>query len=158
MKHQYEGGIGYKHTKSQRQITNVKNFNSLAQFPWSPWLKAPPNWRNYTHAHVAQLHTHSCGATTHTLTWRNYTHAHVAQLHTRSRGATTHTLTWIARIHSHTYIYTVSYNQRCAKRQLSYYCSVHSGSVRVSVFHRTVTWTTESVPCVRDHSRACAYT
>ena len=34
---------------------------------------------------------------------------------------------------------------RCAKRQLSYYFSVHARSVRVSVIHRTLTWTTWSL-------------
>ena len=33
---------------------------------------------------------------------------------------------------------------------------VHSGSFRVSVIHRTLTWTTGSLTCVRDHSYACA--
>ena len=29
---------------------------------------------------------------------------------------------------------------------------------RVSVIHRTLTWTTGSLTCVRDHSCACVYT
>ena len=32
------------------------------------------------------------------------------------------------------------------------------GSFRVSVIHRTLTWTTGSLTCVRDHSDACVYT
>ena len=37
---------------------------------------------------------------------------------------------------------------------------VHAGSVRVSVIHRTLTWTTWSLTyiCVLDHSYACVYT
>ena len=35
---------------------------------------------------------------------------------------------------------------------------VHSGSIRVSVIHRTRTWSTGSLTCVRDHSCACVYT
>ena len=35
---------------------------------------------------------------------------------------------------------------------------VNAGSFRVSVIHRTMTWTTGSLTCVRDHSYACAYT
>ena len=36
---------------------------------------------------------------------------------------------------------------------------MHAGSrFRVSVIHRTLTWTTESLTCVRDHSYACVYT
>ena len=35
---------------------------------------------------------------------------------------------------------------------------VHAGSFRVTVFHRTLTWTTGSLPCVLDHSYACVYT
>ena len=34
---------------------------------------------------------------------------------------------------------------------------VHAGSVRVSIIHRTLTWTTGSLTCVRDHSYACVY-
>ena len=36
--------------------------------------------------------------------------------------------------------------------------SVHAGSFRVSVIHETLTWTTGSLSCVRDHSCACVYT
>ena len=35
---------------------------------------------------------------------------------------------------------------------------VHAGSLRGSVIHRTLTWTTGSSTCVRDHSYACVYT
>ena len=35
---------------------------------------------------------------------------------------------------------------------------VHAGPVRVSVIHRTLTWTTGSVKRVCDHSYACVYT
>ena len=34
---------------------------------------------------------------------------------------------------------------------------VSAGSFRVSVIHRTLTWTTGSFTCVRDHSYACVY-
>ena len=56
--------------------------------------------------------------------WRN-THAHMDRTH-----SLTHTSTQL---------------QPCgAKRQLSYYFSVHAGSYRVSVIHQTLTWTTGS--------------
>ena len=35
---------------------------------------------------------------------------------------------------------------------------VHSGSFRVSVIHRILTWTAGSFMCVCDHSYACVYT
>ena len=35
---------------------------------------------------------------------------------------------------------------------------VHAGSFSVSVIHRTLTWTSGSSLCVRDHSCACVYT
>ena len=35
---------------------------------------------------------------------------------------------------------------------------VHAGSFRVSVIHRTLTWTAGPLTCVRDHSNACTYT
>ena len=35
---------------------------------------------------------------------------------------------------------------------------VHAGSFRVSVIHRTLTWTTSSLTCVRDHYYACVNT
>ena len=35
---------------------------------------------------------------------------------------------------------------------------VYAGSFRVSVIHRTPTWTTGSLTCVRDHSHTCVYT
>ena len=35
---------------------------------------------------------------------------------------------------------------------------VHAGSLRVSVIHRTLTWTTGSLACVLDHSCECVYT
>ena len=62
-------------------------------------------------------------------------HAHSHGLH-----AFTHTLT------------STQLQPRGAKRQLSYYFSVHAGSFHVSVIHRTLTWTTGSLSCVRDHS------
>ena len=34
---------------------------------------------------------------------------------------------------------------------------VHAGSFRFSVSHRTLTWTTGSLTCVRGHSYACAF-
>ena len=34
----------------------------------------------------------------------------------------------------------------------------HAGSFRVSVIHRTLTWTTGHLMCVRDRSYACVYT
>ena len=35
---------------------------------------------------------------------------------------------------------------------------MHAGSFRVSVIHRTLTWSTGSLMCVRDHSYACVHT
>ena len=35
---------------------------------------------------------------------------------------------------------------------------VHAGSYHVSVIHQSLTWTAESLRCVRDHSYACVYT
>ena len=35
---------------------------------------------------------------------------------------------------------------------------VHAGSLCVSIIHQTLTWTTGSLTCVRDHSYACGYT
>ena len=35
---------------------------------------------------------------------------------------------------------------------------VHAGSFIIFVIHRTLTWTTGSLMCVRDHSYACVYT
>ena len=37
-------------------------------------------------------------------------------------------------------------------------CKVHVGSFRVSVIHRTLTWTSRFLSCVTDHSYACVYT
>ena len=70
--------------------------------------------------------------------WRN-THTHMD---------CTHSLT-----HLHQQL-----QPRDVKRQLSYYFSVHAGSLRVSVIHQTLTWTTGSLSCVRDHSCTCIYT
>ena len=60
--------------------------------------------------------------------------------HSHGSHALTHTLT------------TTQLQPRGAKRQLSYYFSVHAGSFRVSVIHRTVTWTADL-----DHYCACVY-
>ena len=35
---------------------------------------------------------------------------------------------------------------------------VHTGSFCVSVVHQTLTWTTQSLMCIRDHSYVCVYT
>ena len=35
---------------------------------------------------------------------------------------------------------------------------VHAGSFCVSVIQQTLTWTTGSFKCIRDHSYACVYT
>ena len=35
---------------------------------------------------------------------------------------------------------------------------VHAGPFRISVIHWTLTWTTGSLTCIRDHSYACVYT
>ena len=35
---------------------------------------------------------------------------------------------------------------------------VIAGSFRISVIHRTLTWTTDSLASIRDHSYACVYT
>ena len=65
--------------------------------------------------------------------------------------------------HSHgsqTFTHTLTSTQtstqlqpRGAKRQLSYYFSVHAGSFRVSVIQRTLTWTTGSLSCVHLYTR-----
>ena len=61
--------------------------------------------------------------------------------------------------HAFTHTFTSTQLQPCgAKRQLSYYYAVHAGSFRVSVSHQTLTWTTGSLSCARDHSGACVYT
>ena len=60
--------------------------------------------------------------------------------------------------HSVTHFASTQLQPRGAKRQLSYNLSVHAGSFRVSVNHRTLTWTTGSLTCVRDHYCACVYT
>ena len=39
-----------------------------------------------------------------------------------------------------------------------YLSKVHIGLFRVSIIHRTMTWTTGSLTCVRDYSYACVYT
>ena len=52
---------------------------------------------------------------------------------------------------SHSFAHTLTSTQlhpRGAKRQLSYSFSVHAGSFRLSVIHRTLTWTTGSLSCV----------
>ena len=61
--------------------------------------------------------------------------------------------------HAFTHTLTSTQLQPCgAKRQLSYYFSVHAGSFHVSVSQRTLTWTTGSLACVRDNSCAFIYT
>ena len=60
--------------------------------------------------------------------------------------------------HSLTHFHQHSCKPRGAKCQLSYYFSVYAGSFHVSVIHRTLTWTTRSLSCVRDHFCACVYT
>ena len=81
--------------------------------------------------------------------WRNLIGAipmvtiHELAQHAHSHGshAFTHTL-----LHQHTYNHVV-------RMLLLRYCfSVHAGSFRVSVIHRTLTWNTGSLLCVRDHS------
>ena len=47
----------------------------------------------------------------------------------------------------------------CTKVPLSsWQYKVHAGSFRVSVIPQTLTWTTGSLTCIRDHSHACVYT
>ena len=69
----------------------------------------------------------------------------VQHAHSHGSHAFTHILTW------------TQLQPRGAKRQLSYYLSVHAGSFRVSVIHRILTWTNRSLSCVRDHSCECVY-
>ena len=71
----------------------------------------------------------------------------VQHAHSHGSHAFTHTL-----LHQH------SYKPRSAKRQLSYYFSMHAGSFRVSVIHQTLTRTTGFLMCVHDYSCACVYT
>ena len=60
--------------------------------------------------------------------------------------------------HTHSLTVTITQLQpRGAKRQLSYYFSVQAQSFHVSVIHRTLTWTTGSLSCIRDHSRDHSY-
>ena len=68
----------------------------------------------------------------------------------------THTL--MDRTHSLTHFTSTQLQPRGTKRQISYYFSVHAGSFRVSASYRSLTWTTGSLMCVRDHSCACEYT
>ena len=49
------------------------------------------------------------------------------------------------------------YNSRKSSATQSYKCMLGLLS-RVSVIHRTLTWTTGSLTCVRDHSYACVFT
>ena len=48
----------------------------------------------------------------------------------------------MGRTHSLTHLTSTQLQPRGAKRQLSYYLSVHAGYFRVSVIHRALTWTT----------------
>ena len=72
--------------------------------------------------------------------WRN-THTHIDSTHSLTHFSSTHL------------------QLRGAKRQLSCYCSVRAGSFRVSIIHRTLTWTIlSSSTCVRGHFCAYVYT
>ena len=53
--------------------------------------------------------------------------------------------------HSHTW-HQHSYNQVVPSASSALLFPVHAGSFRVSVIHRTLTWTTGYLTCVRDHS------
>ena len=46
----------------------------------------------------------------------------------------------------------------CKAQARLLFFTVHAGSFRVFIIHRTPTWTTGSLPCIRDHSCACVYT
>ena len=50
---------------------------------------------------------------------------------------------------------TAATEPRCPTLIINY--KVHAGSFRVSIIHRTLTWSTGSLTCVRDHSYACVY-
>ena len=52
------------------------------------------------------------------------------------------------------------FTQRKPAATESRYPSLRAGSFRLSIIHRTLTWTwtTRSLTCVRDHSYACVYT
>ena len=69
------------------------------------------------------------------------------------RNTTTH----MDRTHSLTTFASSQLQPRGTKRQLSYYFSVRVWSFLVSVIHRTLTWTTGYLACVRDHPCACVY-
>ena len=48
--------------------------------------------------------------------------------------------------------------QQSRATQLLINYKAHAGSFRVSTIHRTLTWTTGSLTCVREHAYACVYT
>ena len=79
---------------------------------------------------------------------------------TRSQSAANwrNTHTHVDRTHSLTHFTATQLQLRGMKCQLSYYFWVHAGSFRVFVIHKTLTWTTGSVTCVRDQSYVCLYT
>ena len=45
----------------------------------------------------------------------------------------------------------------CKKHIYPFVNNVHAGGFHVSVIHRSLTWITGSLTCVRDHSYACVY-
>ena len=60
--------------------------------------------------------------------------------------------------HSLTHFASTQLQPHGVKCQLSYYFSVHAGSVHVSIIHQTLIWTTGSLTCRHDHFCACVYT
>ena len=55
------------------------------------------------------------------------------------------------KVHMFTHLFPLTV-QKCIYVPVS---NMHAGSFRVFVIHRTPTWTTGSLTCVRDHSCAC---
>ena len=83
---------------------------------------------------------------------RRNSHGHHGQSAAKWRNTHTH----VNCTHSLTHFTLTQLQPLGAKRQLSHYFSMHAGSVRVFVIHRTLTWTTGSLMwsflCVRIHT------
>ena len=52
----------------------------------------------------------------------------------------------------------MSSGEKGRTRNIIIIIKVHAGSFRVCIIHQTLTWTTGSLTCVRDHSYACIFT
>ena len=134
-------------------------------------LKAPQTGTTRTLTWIARIHSHTYIHTV-TTTWHSLTHLHphsynhmaftrTLNPHSFNHMAFTHTLNPHSFNHmAFTHTLTSTQLQPCgAKRQLSYYFSVHAGSFRVFAIHCTLTWTTGSLMCILcDDACACVYT